>query len=90
MIQWIVEFEGRHKPLDDIWSPELAAIVGPLRDRVTAALDAAADPDELAGLQVIVYAEGGTWGFRFAGATAAVHYAIALVGMRMDIYPTAN
>ena len=53
-------------------------------------LDAAADPDELAGLQVVIYAEDGAWGFKLAGPPSAVNYGIALIGMERPIYPSAN
>lgn len=90
MITWIVEFEGQQKPLDDVWSPEMAVIVGPVRHQVAGALDAAADPDELEGLRVIIFAEDGEWGFRLAGSPTAVNYAIALIGLKRDIRPTTN
>lgn len=90
MVTWIVEFEGQQKPLAEVWSPEMAVIVGPVRDSVSAALEAAEDPDELHELRVIIFAEDGEWGFRLAGSPVAVNYAIALIGLKRDVRPARN
>jgi hypothetical protein len=88
-MEWLVEYEGQQMPLDRIWSDELARIVGPLKSTIEKALARAAEPQELAGLKVVVYAEdtgnGASWGFKFAGSPAAVGYAVSLVGEQTPI-----
>lgn len=88
-MEWLVEFEGRQMPMDAVWSDDFARIVGPLRSTIEKALGKAADPDELDGLKVVVYAEedgaGATWGFKFAGPPTAVNYAVFLTGDTMPV-----
>lgn len=85
----MVEFEGERRPLESVWSDELARLVGPLKSTVENALDKAADPDELKGLMIIVYTEvmdaGAQWGFKFAGPPTAVNYAVSLVGQSAPV-----
>jgi len=87
--EWLVAFEGRQMPMEAVWSDEFARIVVPERSTIEKALDKAADPDELNGLKVVVYAEedtgGATWGFKFAGPPTAVNYAIFLTGDTMPV-----
>lgn len=93
-MEWLVEFEGEQRPLQTIWTDEAARIVGPLQATVEKALGRAADPEELEGLIVIVYAEetdtGAEWGFKFSGPPAAVNYAISLVGRTSPIIDPLN
>lgn len=81
-------------PMEAVWSDEFARIVGPLRSTIEKALDKAADPDELQGLKVVVYAEegedGATWGFKFAGPPTAVNYAVFLTGGAMPVVKPAH
>ena len=89
-----MEFEGEQRPLQTIWTDEAARIIGPLKATVEKALGRAADPDELEGLMVIVYAEetdmGAAWGFKFSGPVAAVNYAVSLVGRSSPIVDPLN
>lgn len=93
-MEWIVEFEGRHLPMDAVWSDDFARIVGPLKSTIEKALDRAADPDELDGLRIIVYAEDDgeapAWGFKFAGPPVAVNYAVILMGDTAPIVPPTH
>jgi hypothetical protein len=89
MMEWLVEFEGRQTPMEAVWSDEFARIVSPLKHTIETALAKAADPDELNGLKVVIYAEeddeGASWGFKFAGTPVAVNYAFFLMGERAPI-----
>ncbi|SFV31812.1 hypothetical protein SAMN05216456_1466 [Devosia crocina] len=92
-VSWIIEFQGVQKPLDEILDA-VSAIVCPLRATVQNALDQAADPQELDGLRVVVYAEeengGAAWGFRFEGSPSSVNYAVSLVGALAPIVPPTH
>lgn len=76
-------------PMEAVWSDDFARIVGPLLSTIEKALDKAADPDELDGLKIVVYAEddsdGPTWGSKFAGSPTAVSYARFLMGEQAPI-----
>ena len=88
-MKWLVELDGERRPIESVWSDELSRIVGPLKATVEAALGKAADPNELDGLQIIIYAEiadgGAEWGFKFAGRASAVNYAVDLMGSAVPI-----
>ena len=92
-MRWSVEFEGRQVPLDAVWD-DIKAIVGPLKQTVEAALDKAADPDELADLNIVIFAEdnagGAEWGFKLEGTAVAVNYATSLIGKTASIIPNSH
>jgi hypothetical protein len=90
MVEWLVEFEGQQRRLDDIWSDELAKVVGPTRDEISAVLDSAPSPEDLEGLRVIIYAEEGEWGFKLKGPPLAVNYATDLIGQSRQIGRPSN
>jgi len=80
-MKWTIEFMGQQKPLGEVWSDDLARIIGPYRDRIEQAFAAAADPDLLAGIEVIFFVDDEqSWGVRFHGEPLAVNYATDLVG----------
>jgi hypothetical protein len=80
--------KGQRKPLADVWSDDLARIIGPYREHIEAAFTAARDPDMLADIEVIFFLEDEkSWGVRFTGAPLAVHYATDLVGPMAGIKP---
>lgn len=80
-------------PLEAVWD-DIKAIAGPLKHTVQAALDKAADPDELADLNVVIFAKenagGAEWGFKLEGTAVAVNYATALIGKTAPIVPNSN
>lgn len=92
-MRWSVQFEGRQLPLDAVWD-DIKAIAGPLKNTVEAALDKAADPAELADLNVVIFAEdnsgGAEWGFKLEGPPVAVNYAISLIGTIAPIVPNSH
>lgn len=93
-MEWIVEFEGRQLPMDVVWNDDFAKIVGPLKATIDQALVRAADPDELNGLRIIVFAEdegdAPMWGLRFEGSPVAVNYAVVLLGAKAPIVPASH
>lgn len=93
-MEWLVEFEGEHRSLESIWTDEMERLVGPLKSSIDNALAEATDPNELQGLQVIVYAEqtavGATWGVKFKGPPSTVDYAVRLTGRSLPIVDPRN
>jgi|TARA_A100001391_G_C5082904_1_gene280342 hypothetical protein len=93
-MEWFVEFEGRQLPMDAVWSDDFARIVGPLKSTIEKTLNRAAEPDELEGLKIVVFAENEadspTWGFKFAGPQTAVNYAVSLLGAQAPIVPETH
>lgn len=90
MVEWLVEFEGQQRRLDDIWSDELAKTVGPLCEEVSTALGGAQSPEDLEGLKVVIYSDGDEWGFKLAGPSNAVNYATDVIGQVRPIGRPAN
>lgn len=77
---------GQKKPLAEVWSDDLARIVGPYRDHIEAVFAAANEPEMLEDIEVVFFLEDEkSWGVRFTGAPMAVHYATDLIGPITDI-----
>ena len=75
-MKWTIEFMGQQRPLDEVWSDDLAGIIGPYRDRIETAFKAARDPELLNDIEVIFFVDDqNSWGVRFYGQSLAVQYA---------------
>lgn len=79
-MKWTIEFEGRQKPLSDVWGDDVARIVGPYRNRIEQAFATAQDQRILSDIEVVFFVDDdATWGVRFCGEPLAVQYATDLV-----------
>lgn len=71
---------GEQRALDEVWTDDIARIIGPLRDRILRAFLRASDPDTLSEIEVVFFVDDErTWGVRFEGSPYAVQYATDLV-----------
>lgn len=81
-----IEFMVQQKPLAEVWSDDLARILGPYRDYIEAVFAAARERELLDEIEVVFFLEDEkSWGVRFTGAPLAVHYATDLIGPIADI-----
>lgn len=79
MISWFAQFEQRKKPLNHITSPELQAIVEPLKNFLGDQLSSL-DNDDTNISVVFEWSAAGVLGFTLEGDADCVDAAIALIG----------
>jgi len=91
IMKWTIEFEGRQKPLAEVWSDDIARIIGPYRARVEQAFATARDQTVLSDIEVVFFVDDRqTWGVRFCGEPLAVQYATDLVKPLLGAGPQPN
>jgi hypothetical protein len=90
-MKWTIEFEGRQRPLADVWDDDVARIIGPHRDRVERAFATARDHEILSNIEVVFFVDDDrTWGIRFCGEPLPVQYATDLVKPFIDVRSQPN
>ena len=83
---WLLEFQGHTKPLDELESPELRAMLEPVYEHLSRALSEIPDTDDLRGLEIVFYfATDGILKFRLQGPPLAVDSARDQLGGRAEI-----
>lgn len=86
MVQWLVEFEGKQKPLDEIKSQDFQRSVEPIRTFLSDVLAPILNEPELGELRVIFSLDPET-GLKFTlrGPPALVNEAISRIGPNAEI-----
>jgi hypothetical protein len=85
IMKWTIEFDGRQKPLAEVWDDNIARIISPYKDRVEQAFATARDQEILCDIEIVFFVDDErTWGVRFCGEPLAVQYAIDLVRHFID------
>jgi hypothetical protein len=85
MTKWLVEFEGRQKPLDELKSEQLKSRIAPIRAHIERSI-ATLDADDAAALEV-VFSVDPERGLKFTlrGPSHVVNAAIDMIGTIADV-----
>lgn len=90
-MKWIIEFEGRQRPLAEVWGDDVSKIIGPYKHRIEQAFATARDQSILSDIEIIFYVDDEqTWGVRFVGELLSIQYATDLVGPLEGVKPPPN
>lgn len=85
MIVWLAEFAGRIKPLADIDSPQLLAMMEPFQSFLVDRLSPMSDRFEIADVEIVFNWNGaGVMGFDIRGEPGDVEEAKRLIGPQAE------
>lgn len=86
MISWYAEYRGKVKPIAELASPELLAMMEPVQSFLTAKLASMAETDDKLDV-VLEWSTKGIVGMSLSGSEEAVAKATSLLGDRASFLP---